>query len=95
MFWNASSFNQPIGGWRVDNVTDMCHMFYNASSFNQPIGGWRVDNVTDMCHMFYKTSAFNQPLGEWRLGAWCWTYKMFGAEHQSSRPVKESCCAIS
>jgi len=48
MFYGASAFNQPIGGWNVDKVTDMGWMFRGASAFNQPIGGWRVDNVTNM-----------------------------------------------
>ena len=95
MFAGASAFNQPIGGWSVDEVTDMCGMFYYASAFNQPIGDWRVDKVTCMWRMFRDASSFNQQLGEWRLGAWCWTFQMFGAGHTSSRPVKESCCAIS
>ena len=88
-------FNQPLGGWSVDNVTSMRSMFEGASAFNQPLGDWSVDKVTDMCGMFNGAYAFNQPLGEWKLGAWCWTTQMFGAGHTSSRPVKESCCAIS
>ena len=39
MFWGAKSFNQSIGGWRVDNVRDMREMFYDASSFQF---GWRI-----------------------------------------------------
>ena len=36
MFECASSFNQPLNDWRVDNVTDMREMFECASSFNLP-----------------------------------------------------------
>ena len=37
MFYNASSFNQPLNNWNVSNVTDMDSMFYEATSFNQPL----------------------------------------------------------
>ena len=37
MFWNASSFNQPLNDWNVSNVRRMDAMFENASSFNQPL----------------------------------------------------------
>ena len=48
MFNSASSFDQDISAWSVDNVRDMHSMFSSASSFNQDIGGERVDNVRDM-----------------------------------------------
>ena len=95
MFHGASAFNQPLNDWRVDNVRNMMAMFCGASSFNQPIGGWRVNNVTDMRWMFRDASAFDQPLGNWGLKCDCGTDRMFDENFQNSRPVKESCCAIS
>ena len=70
--------------WAVDSVTNMDSMFARASAFNQPLGGWRVDKVTNMRVMFLDASAFNQPLGGWRVD-----------KVTASRPVEESCCAIS
>ena len=52
MFYNAKSFNQPIGNWNTQKVTDMGWMFYNAESFNQNINNWNTQNVTDMSVMF-------------------------------------------
>jgi surface protein len=34
MFWDANSFNRPIGGWDVSNVTNMDYMFNGAAHFN-------------------------------------------------------------
>ena len=81
-------FNQPLGGWNVDKVTDMCLMFNGASGFNQSLGGWSVDKVTDMRGMFQGASGFNQSIGDWRVDK---VTNMRGMFH----PVKESCCAIS
>ena len=44
MFLNANVFNQPIGSWNTNNVTDMSAMFSSADYFNQPIGAWDGGN---------------------------------------------------
>jgi surface protein len=68
MFYENSTFNQPIGNWDVSNVTNMAYMFRDnsptGSTFNQPIGNWDVSNVTNMNFMF-SNSTFNQPIGNW------------------------------
>ena len=52
MFYNASSFNQPLNPWNVSQVNDMSNMFYNATSFNQPLNLWNISRVNNMSYMF-------------------------------------------
>ena len=95
MFQNASSFNQPLGDWRIDKVTDMHQMFWGAKSFNQPIGGWRVDNVRDMRGMFYDASSFQ--FG-WRIRKDCKTANIFtwsALPETTEKLPPKPCCTIS
>ena len=65
MFYEASTFNQPMEFWDVSHVTDMSSMFFYALSFDQPIGIWNVSSVTDMSSMFCGAKEFSQQLGMW------------------------------
>ena len=67
IFYSASAFNQDIGDWVVDSVTDMGAMFYGASLFDQDIGDWAVHSVTSMFEMFAYASSFNQDLSSWAV----------------------------
>ena len=49
MFFNASSFNQPLNNWNVSKVTYMYDMFEEATSFNQPLHApWYVVEQSDL-----------------------------------------------
>ncbi|MEJ0033417.1 MAG: BspA family leucine-rich repeat surface protein [Bacteroidota bacterium] len=52
MFSNATSFNQDIHAWNVENVTFMENTFSGATAFNQDISLWDISKVTDMTGMF-------------------------------------------
>ena len=62
MFNGATSFNQPIGNWNTQNVTNMGYIFFRATSFNQPISNWNTEKVTNMERMFTEATSFDQPL---------------------------------
>ena len=51
-FQGAAAFDQPLGAWKVDQVTDMNSMFWGAAAFDQPLGAWKVEQVTEMLWMF-------------------------------------------
>ena len=62
MFYGAASFDQPLGDWQVDQVTDMRWMFADAN-VQPPLGDWSVDNVGDFEFMFEGATSV-QPAAE-------------------------------
>ncbi len=69
MFWDATSFNQDIGGWNTEKVTNMYDMFDGATAFNGDIGRWNTAKVTNMYDMFSGATAFNQDISGWNVEA--------------------------
>jgi len=67
MFYQATSFNEPLNHWDVSVVTNFQGMFSGASSFNQPLNEWNTANATDMSFMFSDASAFNQNINSWNI----------------------------
>ncbi|WP_439482267.1 BspA family leucine-rich repeat surface protein [Cyclobacterium plantarum] len=91
IFYDATSFNQPIGNWDVSNVTNMKDMFHGAISFNQPIGNWDVSNVRDMGYMFRRNligpSSFNQSIENWDVSNVTNMYGIFLGASDFNQPL--------
>ena len=68
MFYQKTTFNQPIDTWELTGVTDLSYMFYQASAFNQPIGSWDVSSVTNMAEVLAFATSFNQVMNNWDVG---------------------------
>jgi hypothetical protein len=87
MFENASSFNQPIGGWTVSSVEEMDRMFSGAVLFNQPIGSWVVSSVYSMDSMFQNTPSFNQDISVWNISNVGDMNSMFSGASAFNQPI--------
>ena len=61
MFYENSTFNQPIGNWDVSNVTNMAYMFADATSYNQDLSSWSVDGVTQCLQFSDDTTSWTLP----------------------------------
>jgi surface protein len=72
MFQSATSFNQNLGAWNVEKVTNMSSMFQSATAFNNSgsntINNWRPISCSNFSSMFNGATAFNQPIGNWTIG---------------------------
>ena len=66
MFSGATSFNQYINDWSVNNVTTMEGMFAGATSFDQSLNKWVLsEKLIDASGMFMGASSFNQEISNW------------------------------
>ena len=54
MFYEAESFNQPIGNWNFNNIINMSHMFERAKAFNQDLSKWKLKSKVNNRYMFVK-----------------------------------------
>ena len=87
MFYEAETFNEPIGHWNVSKVTDMTSMFQLAQSFNQPIGNWNVSKVTTMSGMFYGAASFDHAIGSWKVSNVTDMQSMFEGALKFNQPI--------
>ena len=66
MFSTNFVFNQNVGTWKVEKVTNMSGLFNGAQAFNNggsdSIKDWSAPNCTNFSSMFNGAYVFNQPL---------------------------------
>ena len=86
-FWGAHTFNAPLSGWDVSQVTDMTSTFEDALAFNQDISNWNTSNVVSMSKMFSGAVVFDQPLNSWNVSAVTSMEGMFAATQSFDRPL--------
>ena len=87
MFFNCTSFNQPLNNWDVSKVTGMIQMFSGCTSFNQPLNNWDVSKVTGMIQMFSGCASFNQPLNNWNVSKVTDMWQMFRGCTSFNQPL--------
>jgi surface protein len=64
VFQKATKFNQPVGSWSVNQVTNMDYLF-SESAFNQSLSSWNTSSVQSMRYLFNGLTTFNQNLSTW------------------------------
>jgi hypothetical protein len=52
MFERSFIFDQPLGSWNIENVSNMYKMFYYARSFTQLMDSWNLKNVKYKANMY-------------------------------------------
>ena len=55
LFKYQNTFNDDIGNWDTNSVTDMNKIFYDANAFNEDISLWKTSSATRMDYMFLAT----------------------------------------
>lgn len=74
MFQGAAAFNQPVGGFEVQNVQFMTGLFNNATAFNNggtdDIKNWVFNgSMTGMFALFQGAHSFNQDISSWNVAS--------------------------
>ncbi|MBC8645288.1 BspA family leucine-rich repeat surface protein [Flavobacterium lindanitolerans] len=87
LFYGAHIFNQNVGNWNTQNVTNMFGMFANAYAFNQNISSWNTQNVTNMSTMFNYAVAFNQDISNWNTSNVTNMFAMFANAYAFNQPI--------
>ena len=77
MFYNASTFNEPIASWDTSKVLNMSLMFFGATAFNGNITTWNTANVLYMNNMFQNASTFNGNISAWNTTNVLYMNQMF------------------
>jgi gliding motility-associated-like protein len=87
MLQGATSFNDPINHWVVDNVQIMQNLFFGCDIFNQDLNLWNVGNVTDMSGTFSGADAFNGNISNWDVSNVTNFFNMFNAASSFDQPL--------
>ncbi len=87
MLQGATSFNNPINHWVVDNILVMQNLFFDCDIFNQDLNLWNVGNVTDMSGIFSRAGAFNGNVGNWNVSSVNNFSNMFNAASSFDQPL--------
>lgn len=101
-FMDTEVFNQNIGNWNTDSVTNMKAMFYRSKAFNQDIStkvihagqaneyvAWNTAKVKDMSYIFRQNPVFNGNIDNWNTSSLTTLYHSFSVTNEFNRDISQ------
>ena len=74
----ANVYGEPIGVWKVGEITDFSNVFRYVDITDEDLSGWDMSNAISTIGMFYNASGFvGNGLDEWDVSSLMYASNMF------------------